>query len=65
MAYQPSSSDRHVSPAQVWVRLAAGCRARAIRLMAQLAFKLVAGQSDSFIKEFAHGVPARPTQDSV
>ncbi len=63
MSHQSSSTDRHVSPAQVWVRLAADCRTRAIRLMAQLAFKLVADQSDTLIKESNHVVPSRHAQN--
>jgi hypothetical protein len=51
------STARPVSPAQVWVRLAADLRARAIRLMAQLAFNLVAAQADSPIKESNHAIP--------
>jgi hypothetical protein len=37
--------------------LAADCRERAIRLMAQLAFNLVAAQAESPIKESDHVVP--------
>jgi hypothetical protein len=63
MSHQSSSTDRHVSPAQVWVRLATDCRMRAIRLMAQLAFKLVADQSDTFIEESNYVVPSRHAQN--
>lgn len=62
---QVSSTDGHISPAQVWVRLAADCRIQAIRLMAQLAFKLVAAQSDSLVKESNHVVLSRHTQNSA
>ena len=54
MFHQASSTDHHVSPAQVWVHLATDCRTRAIRLMVQLAFKLVLVQPDSLIKESNH-----------
>ncbi len=52
MALQPSPTlamptDRLVSPTQVWAQLAADLQARAVRLMAQLAFNLVAAQSGS------------------
>ena len=50
-------TDRRVLPAQVWARLAADCRERAIRLMAQLAFNLVAAQAESPLKEVDHAVP--------
>jgi hypothetical protein len=57
MSHLSSATDRRVSPAQVWARLAADYRARAIRLMAQLAFNLVAAQADLPIKESDHAVP--------
>jgi hypothetical protein len=57
MSHPPASAKHHVLPAQVWARLAADFQARAIRLMAQLAFKLVAAQSDSPIQESSHAVP--------
>ena len=63
MSHQSSSTDRHVSPAQVWVRLATDCRTRAIRLMVQLAFKLVDNQSDTFIEEPNHVVHSRHAQN--
>jgi hypothetical protein len=55
MSYQSSSADHYVSPTQVWTRLAVDYQMRIIRLMAQLAFKLVADQS-SPIKESDHVV---------
>lgn len=51
------AADRRVLPAQVWVRLTADCRERAIRLMAQLAFNLVAAQAESPLKESDYAVP--------
>lgn len=60
----PSPSiTRPISPAQVWVCLTADHRARAIRLMAQLAFNLVAAEADSPIKESDHVTPTRHTQN--
>jgi hypothetical protein len=65
MFHQALSADHHISPAQVWVRLATDCRTRTIRLMAQLAFKLVLAQPDSIIKESNHVIrvhnPQNPT----
>jgi hypothetical protein len=63
MSRQSSSTDCYVLPAQVWVRLASDCRTRAIRLMAQLAFKLVADQSDELIKESKHVAPSCHAQN--
>ncbi len=63
MSHQSSSIDRHVSPAQVWICLTIDRRTRAIRLMVQLAFKLVADQSDTFIEESNHVVPSRHAQN--
>ena len=57
MSHAFFATDRRVLPAQVWARLAADCRERAIRLMAQLAFNLVAAQAESPIKESDHVVP--------
>lgn len=65
MSHQSSFTDRHVLPAQVWARLAADCRMRAIRLMVQLAFKLIVDQSDLLIKESNHVVASRHAQDSA
>ncbi len=60
----PSPSiPRPISPGQVWVCLTADYRARAIRLMAQLAFNLVAAEADSPIKESDHVIPAQYTQN--
>lgn len=63
MSHQSSSTDRCVSPAQVWARLAADLQTRAIRLMAQLAFNLVTAQSDWLIKESNHAVQTHYTQN--
>jgi hypothetical protein len=63
MSYQSLLTDRFVSPAQVWARLAVDCRAQVIRLMAQLAFNLVAAQSDSPVKESNHVIQPEHTQN--
>jgi hypothetical protein len=63
MSYQSLLTDRFVSPAQVWTLLAADCRAQVIRLMAQLAFNLVAAQSDSPVKESNHVIQPKHTQN--
>ncbi len=65
MSHQLSSTERHMSPAKVWVRLTVDCRAQAIRLMAQLAFKLVAAQSDLLVKEATHAIPPRHAQSAT
>jgi hypothetical protein len=57
MSHTFFATDRRVLPAQVWARLTADCRERAIRLMAQLAFNLVAAQAESPLKESDHAVP--------
>lgn len=54
MSVQPSPVTSLVSPAQVWARLAADLQARAIRLMAQLAFNLVAARAEWPVKEETH-----------
>jgi len=64
MIIQSSPAECPVSPAQVWARLATDVQERAIRLMAQLAFKLVAAQSTGQPgKESNHALPTRRTQD--
>jgi len=54
MWVQSAPVDSPVSPAQVWARLAIDLQERAIRLMAQLAFNLVAAQSEGPGKESDH-----------
>jgi hypothetical protein len=46
MSIQSSSTNCSISPAQVWARLATELQERAIRLMAQLAFNIVAAQPE-------------------
>lgn len=65
MSSQTWSADLHTSHAQVWVRLAAELREQAIRLMAQLAFKLAITRFDWPEKEYTHGPCSRQTQDST
>jgi hypothetical protein len=63
MTDQPASTERHVAPVHVWTRLAADRQARAIRLMAQLAFNLVLAQFDLPVKEFDYVEPTGHTQN--
>ncbi len=63
MLVQSSLVDTPVSPAQVWARLATDLQERAIRLMAQLAFNLVAAQSEWPQKESDHALPTQRPQN--
>ncbi len=56
MSQQPAQSNHGSSSAQVWTRLAAEHRSQVIRLMAQLAFKLVLAQPNSPHEEVHHAV---------
>jgi hypothetical protein len=57
MIIQSSPAECPVSPAQVWARLATDVQERTIRLMAQLAFKLVAAQPP--------GQPGKESDDAL
>jgi glycosidase len=66
MSVQTSPAECPVSPPQVWTRLATELQKRAIRLMAQLAFNLVATQSEWLVaedKESDHVIPPSHPQD--
>ena len=63
MSDQSLAIARPIAPAQVWVCLTADHRARAIRLMAQLAFNLVAAEADSPVKESDYVIPTHHTQN--
>jgi hypothetical protein len=63
MSHLSSATDCRVSSAQVWARLAAEYRAQVIRLMAQLAFNLVAAQADSPIQESVYAGSTDHSQD--
>jgi hypothetical protein len=63
MADQTSLAPHHVTSVQVWTNLAAEHRARVIRLMAQLAFKLVLAQPNSPLKEVPHAVISKQLQN--
>jgi hypothetical protein len=52
MSQKTPSAGLCVSPSQIWTRLAADLRDRAMRLMAQLAFNLVVAQSEWLGKEY-------------
>ena len=58
-----SSSEMSVSPAHIWACLAKDLQERAIRLMAQLAFNLVAAQSDWSVEEPDHAHPSQQPQN--
>ncbi len=64
MVHQTSFTNHRASSAPIWTRLATEHRAQVIRLMAQLAFKLVVAQSNSPIKEGQHAVATGHTQNS-
>ena len=51
MSYQPSLTGRRLGPGAVWSRLTTENQSQVIRLMAQLAFKLVVAQPNSPLKE--------------
>ena len=60
----PLPNHQRSSALQVWTRLAVEQRAQVIRLMAQLAFKLVLAQPNSPLKEVDHGVVGNRAQNS-
>lgn len=64
MAHQISSVNSRVSAVQIWARLATEQRTQIIRLMAQLAFKLVLAEPNSPLKEVQGAVESDPTQNS-
>lgn len=64
MTIQSSPMDSSGSPTQVWARLATDLQERAIHLMAQLAFNLVAAQSDGRpLQESDHVIPSHAPQN--
>lgn len=63
MSDQISLTKHHPSPLRVWTRLAAEHRLQVIRLMAQLAFKLVLAQPNSPLKEVTHALATEYTQN--
>ena len=65
MSHPVRTTDRSVSPAHVWVRLATRYRGQAIRLMAQLAFNLVTAESTAAHQESTHAGPMHPPKDST
>ena len=64
MAHQTSSGNSRVYPVQIWTRLATEQRTQIIRLMAQLAFKLVLAEPNSPLKEVHSAVVCEHTQNS-
>jgi hypothetical protein len=63
MINQPTPTEHHVTPVHIWTRLTADRRARAIRLMAQLAFNLVLAQFDLPVKELDYVKSTDHTKD--
>jgi hypothetical protein len=66
MSVQSSPTKCSVSSSQVWARLGTELQKRAIRLMAQLAFNLVATQSGWLVAEDEvsnHVIPPDHPQD--
>ena len=64
MAHQTSSVNSRGCPVQIWARLATEQRTQIIRLMAQLAFKLVLAEPKSPLKEVQSAVVSEPNQNS-
>ena len=64
MAKQGLSNPGHILPVQVWPGLSAEERARAIRLMVKLAFKLVTTKLDWTPKEANNVKPNGHTQST-
>lgn len=64
MAHQTSSANYGAPTVQIWARLATEHRAQIIRLMAELAFKLVLADPNSPLKEVQRVVVPDLTQDS-
>jgi hypothetical protein len=63
MSVPPSRLDVPASPAQVWANLANDLKQQVIYLMAQLAFNLLATQTDWFAREPEHAQPIQPPQN--
>jgi hypothetical protein len=63
MSIQPSPLDTHTLPAHVWVGLANELKQQVILLMAQLAFNLMADQSDWFAREPEHAQSIQQPQN--
>jgi hypothetical protein len=63
MANQTPLAAHRVTTVQIWTHLAAEQRACVIRLMAQLAFKLVLAQPNSPLKEVPYAVECEQPQN--
>jgi hypothetical protein len=57
------AGGRPVAASQIWERLAAEDRVQAIRLMAQLAYHVVAERVETPTREVAHAFAPRAVQD--
>ncbi len=64
MVKQGLSSPGHILPVEVWPNLAAEERARAVRLMVKLAFKVVTTKLDWTHKEVNNVKPNGHTQST-
>jgi hypothetical protein len=64
MAKQGLSNPCHILPVQVWTRLSAEERARAVQLMVKLAFKLVTSKLDWTQQEVNDVKPNGHTQSA-
>ncbi len=63
MSNQTSLTDHRLSPVLIWSGLTTEHQSRVIRLMAQLAFKLVVAQPNSALKEVNHAAASEQTQN--
>ena len=64
MTKQNSSNPGHIFPVEIWANLPAEDRARALRLMVKLAFKLVTTKLDRKYKEVNDVKPIGHTQSA-
>lgn len=64
MSKQGISPSGSILPPPVWGHLSAECRAQAVRLMAQLAFKLLRAQFERSRKEEDDVKPIRRAQSA-
>jgi hypothetical protein len=63
MSVPPSRLDVPTLPGEVWANLANDLKQQVISLMAQLAFNLLAAQTDWFAREPEHAQPIQPPQN--
>jgi len=63
MSVPPSRPEVSTLPGEVWATLAGDLKQQVISLMAQLAFNLLAAQTDWFVRESEHAQPIQPPQN--